>query len=94
MQEELILHIRTMLRNALRHYHRRVKDVRVEQEDESESGVLNTGFNGKCPSVPERNLEQGTCAESDSQCEKIMNKYNKEYIFDTFHECINVVAES
>ena len=67
--------------------------MRIEQEYEAETRILDTGFDGECPSVSERQFEQCTCSISDSESYEVVHKDNKENVFDAFHECIDVVAE-
>lgn len=74
-------------------YHR-IEDCWIEEEYKSKAGVLNAGFDGYSPSVLIWYFEQGSGAETYSECKQIMNKDNKEYIFDALHECIDIISES
>ena len=61
-----------------------------QQEHESEPGILDTGLYGQGPAVTEGDLESRSHPESYSQCHKVVDKHNNEYVFDAFEECIEV----
>ena len=69
------------------------EDIRVEKEDESESGILNACLDGDCPSVLIWQLHQGAGSESDAEGEKIVQEHDQEDILDACHEDVEIALE-
>ena len=69
------------------------EDVRIEEKDQSEAGVLYAGLYGHCPSVLIRKFQQCTCTETDAEGKDVVYKDDEENILDTLHESIEVSHE-
>ena len=65
----------------------------AQEKHQPEARVLYAGFDRQRPAVAERDLEDRSHGEADTQCKQVVDKYDDEDVLDAFQECVDVSRE-